>query len=240
MTFTIGNTTRVLVNGKAVSSTISGYTIAHQRMASEVTTLTDGGARFVPGLMSGSLVLRGPQDSVGQELHAQVAAAAGVDNVFLATLCPYGTGIGEFAASVLGDLSAHTIDAAVADAVGFSMTAAADESVDMGFLVHGLTAETVDGNGTSVDRGVGSTTTGGAVGVLQVTAFAGLTSAALKVQHSTDNSVWADLITFTSVTAVGAERKFLAQGTTINRYVRVVTDVTGTGSVTFLVNLSPR
>jgi len=240
MTFVLGNVSRVLVNSKAVSSTIAGYTIAHQRMASEVTTLPDGGARFVPGLMSGSLVLRGPQDSTGQALDAQIRAAIGVDNVFLATICPYGTDLGSFACSVLGDVSEHTVDAAVADAVGYSMTATADESVDMGFLAHGLTAETADGNGTAVDRGVGSATTGGGVGFLHVTAFSGLTSAALKVQHSTDNSVWADLITFTSVTAIGAERKFLVPGTTINRYVRVVTDVTGTGSVTFLVNLSPR
>lgn len=240
MTFTSSNSSRVLVNGKAVSATISGWTVTHQRAASEVSTLPDGGARFVPGLMSGSITLRGPQDSVGQDLHAQIAAAIGVDNAFLASIFPYGTDIGAFAMSILGDPSEFAVDAQVADAVGYSLTAVADESADMGFVVHGLAAETADGNGTTVDRGVGSATTGGGVGRIDVTAYAGLTSAAIKIQHSTDNSVWADLITFTSVTAVGAERKFLAPGTTINRYVRAVTDVTGTGSVTFLVALYPR
>jgi len=240
VSFVLGNVGRVFVNSVAVSATISGWTASHQRATSEVTTVVEGGARFVPGLMSGSLVLRGPQDSVGQSLHAQIAAAIGVDNNFLATVCPDGPTLGAFAMTVLGDVNEHTIDASVSDAVGFAMTAQADESVDMGFLAHALGAETVDGNGTAVDRGVGSATGGGGVGVLHVTAFSGLTSAALKIQHSTDNSVWADLITFTSVTAVGAERKFLAPGTTINRYVRAVTDVTGTGSVTFLMQLSPR
>lgn len=240
MTFVLGNQSRLLVNTKAVSCTVSGWTATHTRAVSEVTTLCEEGARFVPGLMAGTLALRGPQDSVDQDLHAEIAAAVGQDNAFVATLMPYGTAIGTFAISVLGDISEHGIDASVTDAVSFAMTAAADESVDMGFVVHALTAETADGNGTAVDRGVGSASTGGAVAVLHATEYTGLTSAAIKIQHSADNSVWADLVSFTSVTAATAERKFLAAGTTVNRYVRAVTDVTGTGSVTFLVALSPR
>lgn len=240
MSFTLGNTTRVLVNTKSVSSTITGWTSSHQRAVSEVTTVVESGARYVPGLMSGSLVLRGPQDSVGQDLHAQIAAAIGQDNLFLATVLPYGTAIGQFAVTVLGDISENTIDATVSDAVRFATTATADESVDMGFIVHALGAETVDGNGTTVDRGVGITSANGGIAVLHATAYSGLTSAALKIQHSTDNSSWSDLVSFTTITAIAAERKTVAVGTTVNRYVRVVTDVTGTGSVTFLVAFAPR
>lgn len=240
MAFTLGNTSRVLANEQAVSSTLAGWSVSHSRAASEVTTLVDSGNRFVPGPMSGTLTLRGPQDSTGQTLHGEITAAAGVDNSLLVTVCPYGTAIGLFAMTVLGDISEHAVDASVSDAVGFTMSATADESVDMGFIVHALGAETADGNGTAVDRGVGSATMGGAVAVIHATAYSGLTSAAIKIQHSTDNSTWADLVAFTNVTAVSAERKFLAAGTTVNRYVRAVTDVTGTGTVTFLVALAPR
>jgi len=240
MTFVLGNISRVLVNERQVSSTLAGYTASHQRAASESTVLTDGAARFVPGLMSGSLLLRGPQDSVGQDLATEIKDAMGVDNAFLATVCPNGLAIGQFAMTILGDLNEHSVDATVSDISSFSMTAQADESVDMGFIVHALQAETVDGNGATVDRGVGSTTTGGGVAVLHLTAYAGLTNIIVKIQHSTDNSAWSDLVTFTTATAVGAERKFLAAGTTINRYVRAVTDVTGTGSATFLVAFAPR
>jgi hypothetical protein len=238
MTFTLGNTTRMFVNTKAVSSTVSAWTASHQRAVSEVTALTDSGARYVPGLMGGSLAVRGPQDSVDQDLHAEIEAAIGQDNSFLATVCPYGTAIGQFAMSILGDVSEHAVDAAVADAVSYAMSASADESVDMGFIVHALGAETADGNGTAVDRLADSAN--GGVAVLHVTAYSGFTSAGIKIQHSTDNSVWDDLVSFTSATDVVAERKFLAAGTTVNRYVRAVTDVTGTGSVTYLVALSPR
>jgi len=240
MSFTLGNTGRVLANEVAVSGTVAGYAVSHSRAMGDTTVLLDSGNRFVPGLMSGTLTLRGPQDSTGQSLHAEIEAAKGVDNNLLLTVCPYGTAIGLFSITAVGDLSEHTVDASVSDAVGFSMTTTADESCDMGFIVHALGAETVDGNGTAVDRGSGSTTTGGGVAALHATAYSGLTNAAIKVQHSTDNSVWADLTSFTTITAIGSERKTLAAGTTINRYVRVVTDVTGTGSVTFLVAFSPR
>lgn len=238
MTFTLGNVSRVLANEKSVSSTLAGWTVQHQRAMSEVTTLVESGARFVPGLMSGSITLRGPQDSVSQDLHGEIAAAVGVDNALQVTVCPYGTAIGLFAMTAVGDVAEHSIDGAVADAVGFTMTTQADESVDMGFIAHALGAETVDGNGTAVDRTAGSTN--GGVAAIHVTAYSGLTSAAIKVQHSTDNSVWTDLVAFTTATAVTSERKLIAAGTTVNRYVRAVTDVTGTGSVTFLVAFAPR
>ena len=240
MSFVLGNVSRILVNERAVSATVAGWTATHTRAVSEVTTVIESGARFVPGLMSGSLSLRGPQDSVDQTLHNEIKDAIGVDNSLLVSVFPDGTDIGKYAVTVLGDPSEFSVDASVTDAVGYVMTAQADESVDMGFIVHALTAETADGNGASIDRGVGSATTGGGVAVMHTTAFAGFTGNVVKIQHSTDNAVWADLVTFTNVTAISAERKFLARGTTINRYVRAVTDVTGSGSTTFLVALAPR
>src|SRR4051812_48126387 len=213
---------------------------------SEVTpvgqTAGSAGAAFVPGLMSGTLGLRGPQNSdptLG--LTAEIQGAIGVDNVFVATCLPDGTAIGKPAMFIVGDPSEYAVDAAVADAVGMTFTAVADESVDMGYVLHALAAETVDGNGTAVDRGTVSTpSTRGLTAAIHVTAYVGLTGAAIKIQHSPDNSAWADLVSFTNVTAVTSERVKVANGTTVNRYLRVVTDVTGTGSVTFLVAAAPR
>jgi hypothetical protein len=139
------------------------------------------------------------------------------------------------------DPTDYAVDATVSDAVAVTFSAQADESVEMGYTIHALAAETVDGNGTAVDRGIVSTpSTRGLVAALHVTAYTGLTSAALKIQHSPDNSAWADLVAFTTVTALTQQRVSVPNGTTVNRYLRVVTDVTGTGSVTFLVAAAPR
>lgn len=240
MAFVLGNVGRVFANERAVTATVAGWTASHQRAVSEVTTMVESGARFVPGLMSGTLAVRGPFDSVGQGMHAEIASAIGVDNSLILTACPLGTAVGSFAATVLGDVSEYTQDATVSDAVGYAATATADESVDMGFVAHALQAETATNNGTAIDRGVGVVTTAGGVAALHLTAYSGFTNVVIKVQHSTDNVTYADLTTFTTATAIGSERKFLAAGTTINRYVRTVTTVTGTGSATFLVAFAPR
>lgn len=236
MAFVLGNQSRILANGRAVSGTVSGWGVSVQRALSEVTTVLDGGMRYTPGLSSGTMNLSGPQDSTGQGLHGQVAAAVGVDNSLILTVCPYGTGQGAMSLSVLGDVSEWSVDSAVADTVRYQMTSQADEMVDIGFVVHALQAETAAATGTAIDRGAASA--GGAAAVLHVTAFTGLTSAAVKLQHSSDNTNWTDLVSFASTVAVGAQRLMVAG--TINRYVRAVLAVTGTGSATYLVALEPR
>jgi hypothetical protein len=65
-------------------------------------------------------------------------------------------------------------------------------------------------------------------------------STVCKVQHSADNSTWADLQAFTSVatTIVTAERIKVANGTTVNRYLRAVATPAGTGSFTYHINFA--
>lgn len=110
-------------------------------------------------------------------------------------------------------------------------------AVDEGVILHPLTARTVDYNHTTVDQLAG--TTAGGAGYVQCTDYSGLTSAVVKIQHSTDDAIWSDLITFTNITAAPAsERVATAAGATVNRYVRAIVDVTGTGSITFWVGFN--
>ncbi|MGH3848414.1 MAG: hypothetical protein ACRDRT_01700, partial [Pseudonocardiaceae bacterium] len=96
-------------------------------------------------------------------------------------------------------------------------------------VLHPLSAETTSGNGTSIDNAAASTT--GGVGHLHVSA-ATAGPHVIKVQHSVDNSVWADLITFASVTGATQERVAIAG--TVNRYTRGNhTPGGGSPSVTF-------
>lgn len=243
MAFLPGYSSKVFVNEFAVCATVSAWTAAHQRTVSEVTAMcqgANGAPSYVPGLKAGTITMAGPQDSSGQSLHTEIVNSLGVDNDLQIMLLPDGDEVGKFAIFATCDATDYATDANVADASAFSASAMADESVEMGFVLHALGAETVDANGTSVDRGVGITSALGLAAAVHVTAYSGLTSLALKVQHSTDNSVWADLVSFASITAVGKQQVSVAAGTTINRYLRVVTDVTGTGSVTFLAAAAPR
>lgn len=250
MSFLPGYGIRVYVNEFAVSGNVSGASAQHQRAMSDVTVVTTaGGMSYVPGLMGGSIGLRGPADS-SASLAAEINAAMGVDNSLQVTVCPDGTAVGKPAFFTLGDPGDYALDAAVADALGYTVSATADESVDMGYILVPPTAITATGNGTAVDRGTSLSNDGsaqaftlfGAAAAIHVTAYSGFTSVAVKLQHSADNSSWSDLTGggFTSITAIGSQRILVARGVQVNRYVRAVTTVTGSGSITYLLAIAPR
>lgn len=238
MTFVHSSASRILLNEDHQSGQITGYTVTHSREYGEAATILDTGARFVPGLMGGALSIKGLFDSAAGSLHEEIQAAIGIDNSALWSVFPDGHAVGQPAFIVVSDLSGYTVDASVKDTVGIAIDATPDDGVDLGVSLHALGAETADADATSVDNG--AATANGGVAALHVTAFAGLTGAVVKVQHSTNNSTWADLATFTTVTAATSERLLVATGTTVNRYVRCSLDVTGSGSLTFAVAFARR
>lgn len=238
MTFYDAKEGRVCVNERHISAYINGWEVAAQRALSPVTTILDTGTRWTPGLASGKVSLTGPSDGTAGTLHTEAIAADGVDNSLLWSVWPSGLLLGYPAIMCASDLNSYKITSKVGQAVAMSIDAEPDDGVDIGVQLHALGAETADVNSTSVDNAA-STANGGVV-MLHVTAYSGLTNAVIKVQHSTDNSVWADLATLTTVTAVTSQRSLVAAGTTVNRYVRSFLDVTGTGSVTFALGFARR
>jgi hypothetical protein len=128
--------------------------------------------------------------------------------------------------------------APVADVVRITVTLQADGGIDSGVSLHNLVAVTATENGTSVD-GAAATSNGG-VGHLHVTALSGSPGATIKIQDSANNSTFADIITFSNVTAVTSERIELAVGSTVRRYVRYVISSLTLDSITFAVTFARR
>lgn len=238
MTFGHGKNSRVLLNELHVSGNVQGWTATAGRDFADVTVILDSGHRWLPGQRNGRIALQGLFDNAAATLHTEAVAGHGVDNSLLFTVLPSLGTIGQPAFIGICDLEAYSFDATNADAVKITLDGQPDDGVDWGVSLHDLGAETADANASSVDNTAG--TANGGVGSLHVTAYSGLTNAVLKVQHSTDNSAWSDLITFTTVTGVTFQRSVVAAGTTVNRYLRCATDVTGTGSVTFAMAFARR
>jgi hypothetical protein len=94
---------------------------------------------------------------------------------------------------------------------------------------------TVPVNVTVVTTGTGTATRtntrSGLAAHLHVSAFTG-TTLTVKVQHSVDNTVWVDLVTFVAKVAVGSERQVVSGN--VNRYLRELRTATIT-AVTFAV-----
>ena len=102
--------------------------------------------------------------------------------------------------------------------------------------VTGLKTFTVPVNVSSAGTGgtfvKANTSNGGAAYVsCSALTLGGYTNLLVKVQHSADNSTFADLVTMTAITAApAAERKEVAAATLVNRYLAASWAFTGAGS----------
>lgn len=233
-----GKDSRLLLNELHVSGDITGWQVGNERQYADITNPLSAGAQWLPGRRMGTLAISGLFDDQSGTLRAETVAAlaAGTDDALTCTVMPQGLTAGTVALICAADPESVVVPAEIGDAVRLDATTKADGYVDVGVILHPLAAETADGDEASVDSGAG--TTGGGVAALHVTAFTGLTDAVIKVQHSTDDASWADLITHTTVTAVGHE--LLAVTGTVNRYLRTSIDVTGTGSITYSLAFARR
>jgi hypothetical protein len=104
-----------------------------------------------------------------------------------------------------------------------------------GKLLHPLAAETITGDGASLDNGASSAN--GGRGNLHVTAITGTWT--IKIQHSANNSTWADLVTFTQAAAAGGVTSQSIEITgTVNRYLRVTRTEDVAGTCTFVAGFA--
>jgi hypothetical protein len=191
---------------------------------------TGGDKVFITGFRDGKLSLEGFFES-----HAVTVDA--IDDIFNAVL---GSEIKQIVmvspegALALGNrcflMEADTVNYAVSSpATGLIMSNAnlqSSSGVGHGKILQPTAALTTTGNGIGVDNGA-ATTKGGA-GHLHITAASGTTPTITgKIQHSVDNSVWVDLITFAAANAAAFERVEVTGA--VNRYLRFIRTIGGTG-----------
>lgn len=245
---TIGHSklSRLYLNAEHISFALSNISCQGERSLGTTTSVLDLGYRGIPGLMEGALNLQGSFDDVpgvGVGAHDVIQSTIGVDNGALATGCPSGFAIGNPAFICNGDPSSYSVESAISDAVKFRFEATGNDGIDWGVVLHANDAVGLGTvNDTSVDNTAAlSPTLNGGVAALHVSAVSGTGSptATVKIQHSTDNITFPDLITFTAATAKTFEYKTVTG--TVNRYIRASVTVTGTTpSFTFLVSFARR
>lgn len=95
---------------------------------------------------------------------------------------------------------------------------------------------TVAGTGGSF---VKANSTGGGAAYQQVTAFSGFTGFVGKVRDSTDDTTYADLATFANVTSAPSSECVVVSGT-VDRYLAVDGNVTGSGSIAAFIGFARR
>ena len=227
MAFIHGKNTKVLVDQYDLSAYFKSSDTSMKADQAKTTTFGKLANTYLAGLIDSTAKLSGYFDPAAGASDAVLRAALASALGQTVTIAPPGFALGTFCQLLSARESDYGVKTAIDGVVETDATFQADGPIDSGLALRSLTADTATANGAAVDNT--AATTNGGVGHLHVTAVSGTTpSDTVKVQHSVDNSVWVDLITFTAATAVGAQRSEVATGTTVNRYLRETHTITGT------------
>lgn len=241
-TFRHGKATAVLVNGYNLSAYLNEATATVEIETGETTTFGNSAKTYIPGLRDATVSSSGlfdgqSTDAVDTVLQATITGAG--DDVF--TLAPEGLTFGRQAKIATVETTSYEVSASVGDVVAISADFQVSGGLDAGVVLAGATTVTTatTTNGTSHDNAA-STTNGGSAN-LHVTANTWSGATTVKVQHSADNSTWADLIAFSSVSASTLSGQRATVTGTVNRYTRAIaTTAAGSGSITYTVAFARR
>lgn len=226
-----------LLNASCYARTVS---IGSALDALDVTAICDAAKAYIPGTNTSTFSVDGPLDvdatanAQWDALTDQIQATTNVPITFM----PLGT---DGAAWLMEAVDTNfDASAGASSTVDWSMTAQTSGITDMsGVVLKDATTVTADTDGTANVAPAG--TTNGGVAHLHVTAYSGLTSDAIIIEGSGTGSFAGEEVTvatFASVTGLTSERVEVTG--TVGRYLRVVDDVTGTGSITRTVAFSRR
>lgn len=239
MPFLHGKSTVVLYNQFDLSQYFNEVSASRSIETAETTTFGKSAKTYITGLGDGTLSLNGLFEGSTDATDEEITGVIGTDNGAVISVGITGSlAIGQRVLSMVGEVTSYEISSPVGDVVSASSEFQSEQGIYSAVSLHALSAETATGNGTSVDN-TASSSNGGA-GALHVTANTMNNNTVFKIQHSTDNSTWADLITFSTVaTTIKTSEQKTVTGT-VNRYVRATWTASGTGSITFHINFGRR
>lgn len=241
-TFRHGKNISVFVDEYDFSAYFSDMTAAEKVDTADVTAFGAAGKAYIVGNQDGTLSLSGffeSTASTGTDQYFAGVKGSTTKQKVIAAL--EGATVGTRAIMLQADTSSYQVNSAVGDAIKTSAEFQASESLDHGVILSSGSTLSATGNGTGVDNGAASSN--GGVAFLSVPANTRNGNITVKVQSSADNSTFADLVTFTTVssTTKTSERILVAAGTAVPRYLRVSYTVAGsTGSATPTVAFARR
>lgn len=228
-----------LIGGRDVLGTRTSITIKAMATTKETTVLGQTWATHAAtGIKRGELSQDGFYDDAAGAINEALCDLENTSQVLL--LAHEGNTAGKKAFGCAGAFAA-TYDRGMAIEEFHKATAThtITGQVEEPVILAALAARTTAGNTESASVDNAASTATASAGYLQVSALTlgGYTNLVVKVRHSADNVTFADLATFTAVTAITGERKAIAAGT-VNRYLAISWAWTGAGagqSATFTV-----
>lgn len=235
MAFSHGSAAKLYVGGYNLTGFLTSVGAPGDRDMAETSVLGTIDKTFIPGLFGGTFPIEGLFEGTAAALDEILAAALADVAGKAVSYLPAGDAFASRGRFGKAYTAAYEITTPVDGVAAVSGEVQVSGGPDGGMVLHPLAQRSATGNGTTQDDTAASAN--GGVGYLQVTQYATLTNGIGKIQHSTDGSAWADLITFATVTAAPAHERVVVAGT-VNRYVRATWTLTGAGTITFHVGFA--
>lgn len=227
MAFKHGKDTKIFVNSSDYSTYFSSADANRTSDIAESTTFGNSNKTYIAGEKDGVVSLTGFFDATADGVLQPLLGGADLDLVIGID----GLDTGDSATFQKGNINNYAVSSPVGDIVATSVDVQSDEGMWNGKVIV-ASAFTTTGAQGSADDNTASTSNGFGAFVI-VTSVSGTSPTGdIKIQHSADNVTYADLITFTQVTGATSEVKFIAEGTTINRYIRVHNTIGGSSTPT--------
>jgi len=240
-TFRHGKNTKIYVDEYDFSAYFNDASSSTSVDTAETSAFGTDAKTYIAGHTDGTISLGGMFEgtaSTGTDQHFASSLAGAEQLVILAT---EGHAVGRRAVMMKSENTSYETSSPIGDVVQASVEFQADKGLGHGVILSSGSSLTATGNGTGVDNGASSAD--GGYGYLSVPVNTRNGNITVKVQHSADDSTYADLATFTVVsgTTLTSERVEVATGTTVNRYLRVNYTVAGsTGAATPVVAFTRR
>lgn len=241
MAFRHGKNTAVLFGGFPLSAYFNEATASAEVETAETTAFGSSAKTYITGLKDGTVSLSGMFDGDAGAVDPVMAAAIGSDANNVVTIAPDG-GIakGNRCVTLNAKETSYEVSSPVSDVVSVSADLQADGGLDWGVFIDASQTISATGNQTGSYDGTASSSNG-AVANLHVTANTLNAAITFKVQHSADNAVWVDLITFAATSTGAEEGQRVAVTGTVNRYLRTgYTTSAASGSATFVIAVARR
>lgn len=240
MSFRHGKNTTVLIEQYDISSYLNEVSASQSIETADTSTFGTNAKTYIAGQNDATISFSGLYDGATDAIAEIFEAIIDNDSTPPITIAADGgLTVGNKAILAQAKQTSYEVSAPVSDVVSLSGEFQVTDGMRGGVLLAAATTHTATTNGSSVDGGASSAL--GAKANLHVTANTRDASTTIKVQHSADNSTWADLITFDSIPGASPTSQTASQNGTINRYLRATTTIaSGTGSITYTLSLSRR
>jgi hypothetical protein len=224
-TFIHGSNATVYQDGNDLTGYLRSLSNSAEVETAESTTFADDDKTYIAGLADATISAEGLFDaSFDGELNS--ITGSGTKSVW--SVYPAGDAAGSQGRGYSLDVTAAERTAEIGDVVMVSIEGQSSVGTEPIISHHALAQRSTSGTASVVDNAASSAN--GGYGYLHATSASG--TVVVKVQHSSDNSTYADYLTIGTITASARSFRTTATGT-VNRYTRLVYTITS-GTATFV------